>query len=260
MALTFLILGCGWVGEAFGKEMRKRGHQVYATTTRTDKCHRLNDDGIYAFIMDFENPATLTDLPTRFDYVVTSVPAVRSLDSIRVQRRFENITRFLGTIGFRKNIFLSSIGIYPDISGEFTEEAIVSGTSNLAIAERYILNNDRTTVYRLGGLFGANRVFAKYFQDRCCTTGDQKANFIHLFDLIELMYLGFTHLLKERLYNIVAPEHPIKRDVILASANKYGFNLPSSFEDSDSYQKIVRGDKITKELQYTFLLPSPLLF
>ncbi len=260
MALRFLILGCGWVGEAFAKEMQKRGYQVYATTTQEHKCQRLNDVGIHAFVMDFDNLTSVDGLPQSFDFVLTSVPAVRSLESSTVKRRFEGVQLFLESIEFTKHIFLSSIGIYPDLSGVFTEEFELSETSNLLVAEHLLLINNRTTVYRLGGLFGKNRIFAKYFQNKICTTGYQKANFIHLLDVIELLYLGFTTGLKGQLYNIVCLEHPSKRDVIIASAQKYGLDLPLAFEDFGDFQKIISGEKITQELQYTYSYANPILF
>lgn len=260
MGLTFLILGCGWIGEAFAKKMQQRGHRVYASTTQEHKCRRLRDEGIYALMIDFENSINRTDLPSSFDYVLTSIPAVRNLDPRTVQQRFKHVLSLLQSITFKKNIFLSSVGVYPDVSGEFTEEFVITDPSNLLTAEHFMLKDSRTIIYRLGGLFGQNRIFAKYFQDKPCSTGYQKANFIHQSDVIELLYLGFTSDLEMSLYNVVCPEHPSKRDVIYASANKYGFNLPSSFDNVDGFQKVVLGERITQELQYTYLFPNPVLF
>src|SRR5690606_259737 len=220
---SFLILGCGWIGEAFAKKMQKLGHPVYATTTQEHKCQRLRAEGIYAFVLDLDEPILAKDFPKSIDFVLTSVPAVRRLDSDTIQDRFDQLVGILDLIEFNKQIFLSSVGVYPDISGDFDESFVLSKPSNLICAEHIMLKDSRTVVYRLGGLFGANRIFAKYFQGKHCVSGGERANFIHQDDVIELIYLGFIRGLNENLYNIVCPEHPLKKEVIIESAKKYNF-------------------------------------
>ncbi len=128
------------------------------------------------------------------------------------------------------------------------------------LAEACMLGLADTIIYRLGGLFGKNRVFAKYFSERICTTGEQPANFVHIDDVIRLLEAASCNVLKHTVYNVVAPLHPKKKDVILASAKKYGYILPLAFEATNTIQKIVRGELLQEELEYEYVLPDPLQF
>lgn len=258
---TILILGCGWVGEEFAMAMLDKGFSVYASTTSQEKCTRLKDMGIKSFVHDFDlNSEPIASLPTNFDYVLTSIPATSKLSLDQINYRFANIQSFFNIISFTKHIYLSSIGVYPNIDGYFTEDYELVANERLHGAEIMMLELEKTSVYRLGGLFGKKRIFAKYFENRVCTTGDQLANFIHLDDVIALIYNGFLRDIQFPIYNIVAPEHPTKKEVILASAIKYGFYLPSAWEPEDSFQKRVDGAKIIEELNYCFSYPNPINF
>ena len=258
--VNILILGCGWVGEYFARKMQDLGHRVYATTTNIEKYRRLQDSGIFAVLCDFDKTVNRNLFPEKVDFVLNSIPAVKRLEHVQLASRFDRIKALLDQIPFQKHIFLSSIGIYPDIDGFFDEGAEIVSSGNLHVAEQKMLALSHTVVYRLGGLFGKNRVFAKYYEGKICSTGEQPANFVHIDDVVEIIWLGFNRLLSSSVYNVVAPEHPSKKEVILASAKKYEFELPLDYEDKDSFQKIVCGDQIAGELGYSFLYPSPLHF
>jgi len=244
--------------------MKRQGHEVWASTTTYEKYHRLKADGIFSFILDFdcESFPEKADLPDQFDFVVNSIPASQKNSLTGIENRFSNIKLFFGHIKWRKQVFLSSIGIYPDKDVVFDESYADTAelSSKLFLAEKCMLGLAHTIVYRLGGLFGKNRVFAKYFSERICTTGEQPANFVHIDDAVKLIEEASYHLLRHAIYNVVAPLHPKKMDVILASAKKYGYALPLAFEATDAVQKIVSGKLLQEELEYQFILPDPLQF
>ncbi|MFD1768950.1 NAD-dependent epimerase/dehydratase family protein [Sphingobacterium suaedae] len=258
--MKFLILGCGWVGEFFARQMLAEGHEVFATTTQQQKYQRLMDGGIFAIRADFDYAVSRDHFPTDVDFVLNSIPASRRIESNVLDARLTQISALLTSVSYKKHIFLSSVGIYPDQDGVFTEAYPVDLAQNLAVAENAMLCLPETTVYRLGGLFGGNRIFAKYFENRICTIGRQTANFVHRDDVTALIRKGFLFPLKQKIYNIVTPEHPAKSEVVFASAAKYSFSLPAAFEDGQAFQKIVVGQRIADDLNYTFLFKSPLEF
>jgi nucleoside-diphosphate-sugar epimerase len=51
---NLLILGCGWVGEELAYQLKGKGWNVWVTTTTPEKYHRLKNDGIFAYIHDFD--------------------------------------------------------------------------------------------------------------------------------------------------------------------------------------------------------------
>lgn len=262
--MRILILGCGWLAESFAIHMKHQGHEVWASTTTSEKYHRLNADGIFSFILDFdcENFPAKVDLPTQFDFVLNSIPASQKNSVAILENRFSNIKLFFDHIRWGKQVFLSSIGIYPDKDAVFDESYtdMAELSSKLLLAEECMLGLAHTIVYRLGGLFGKNRVFAKYFSERICTTGEQPANFVHIDDVVRLVEEVSCRVLKHNIYNVVAPLHPKKMDVILASAKKYDYVLPLAFESTNAVQKIVSGKLLQEELEYQFISPDPLQF
>jgi len=254
-------LGCGWIGEALANRLISEGHEVYATTTNPEKYQRLQAAGIFAIMANFDEPIDHADLPSHIDFVLNSLPAVKRLDWPVLTARFDAARALLKQLTYRKHIFLSSVGVYPDMDGDFTEETILDVRDNKLLAAEVCMQElPHTIVYRLGGLFGGQRIFAKYFQDKVCTTGAQCTNFIHQTDVLNLIQLGFLNQLSGNCYNLVTPESSSKKEVILASAAKYGFRPPVAFDDQECFQKHVSGHKIRQALGYTFVYPSPLDF
>lgn len=260
---NLLILGCGWVGEELAYHLKKKGWNIWVTTRTEEKYHRLKADGIFAFIHDFDRDLYL-DLPVdvSFDAVLNSIPASQKNSEAEIEHRFSHVFNILCSVNYKKHIFLSSVGVYPDLDGTFNEtyqeEELMS--PKLRMAEKKMMSLPYSMTFRLGGLFGKNRIFGKYFQDKIVSTGDQPANFIHLDDVVGLIEQALENNIPYTYYNLVAPEHPLKKDVILRSAQKYMFSYPSAFEPSHSFQKIVQGDKIIDLLNYEFKHPSPLEF
>ena len=260
---NLLILGCGWVGEELAHQLKRKGWNVWVTTTTEEKYHRLKNDGIFAYIHNFDRDLDV-DLPidVSFDAVVNSIPATQRNSEGEIEHRFSYVFRTLCSINYKQHIFLSSVGVYPDLDDTFFESYADEEqmSPKLRLAETKMMSLPATSTFRLGGLFGKNRVFGKYFQDKVVSIGDQPANFIHLDDVVGIIEKAIETKLQIGYYNLVAPEHPSKKDVILKSAQKYMYSYPTSFEPSHSFQKIVNGDKISKLLNYEFKYPSPLDF
>lgn len=264
--MRILIVGCGWVGEFVAKKWLSQGHQVYATTRTEDKYHRLTADGIFAFIHDFDQQEQTLILPEdKFDWVITSIPATQKHDLPTLKLRFTAVSNLLQSLKYTKHIFLSSVGIYPDIDGEVSEDTIpeVDLQPKLRLAETLIQQADpKVYIFRLGGLFGQQRIFAKYFQNRVCETGEQPANFIHLQDVegILMATLKAEPPISSGAYNLVCPIRPRKKEVIIASAEKYHFDLPSAFIPADLPAKSVSGTRIQQALNYSFIYTNPIDF
>jgi len=260
---NLLILGCGWLGEELARKLMKKGWNLWVTTTNEEKYHRLHNDGVFTFIHDFDRDLYL-DLPVdiAFDVVLNSIPATKKNTVVEIEHRFLQVFQTLCSINYKKHIFLSSVGVYPDLDETFYETYNQEGlmSEKLRIAEKKMISLPYSSVFRLGGLFGKNRIFGKYFQDKIVTIGDQPSNFIHLDDVIQILEQSFELNLESGYYNLVSPEHPDKKEVIMSSARKYMYSYPSSFEPDNSFQKIVNADKIVKLLNYQFKYPSPLDF
>jgi len=260
---NLLILGCGWLGEELARDFKTKGWQVWVTTRSEEKYHRFLNDGISAIIHDYDHQERL-DLPVEvhFDVILNSIPASQKNSVDEIQTRFNRVFNSLSAISYDQHIFLSSIGVYPNLTGiyeeSYSDERLMSPT--IRVAELTMITLPYTSIFRLGGLFGKNRIFAKYFQDKIVEIGDQLANFVHLEDIIEIFDQFINNKNTTGYYNIVCPEHPQKKEVILASAQKYIFSYPQGFKPQNSFQKLVSSNKIIELLNYTFKYSSPIDF
>lgn len=265
---NILIIGCGWVGTYCARRFREeKGAEVFVTTTTIEKLLSFREAGLPAWLVDFdqqEGHALPEDWPdVTFDLVIVSVPITRKDEMAAIEARFAALSCFLSELRFKQAMFFGSVGIYPNEDALISEHTYPDNRlDNMLLhgehAMRMVFSG--VNILRLGGLFGQERVLAKYFQDKICTIGYQTANFVHVEDIygviLRLMEKGVTGAT----YNVVCPEHPLKRDVIEASAAKYGYRLPAGYDDSDRTAKRVSPGLLEKELDYSFVYRSPVSF
>lgn len=258
------IIGCGWVGTYLATRMLAEGHDIRGTRTRPENAEQLRQLGLRADVIDFDRCVPPEGWQGEiFDAVIVSVP-IRRADSLdAATTRFTHLVKFLESISFTQLLFFGSVGIYPHISAMISEDTL--GDEML---EPRLLRGEQMlrarfpglTCLRLGGLFGQNRIFARYFEGKVCETGYQTANFVHVEDVYRVVGLLMDRRIQGKTYNVVCPEHPLKKEVIIASANRYGFRLPSSFADGDRTAKVVSSQRLVTDMGYSFVYPSPLLF
>jgi Ketopantoate reductase PanE/ApbA. len=262
--MNVLIVGCGWVGTYVASRLLSKGYKLWGTCRTPEKAAKLKEMGLRSYVIDFDRDAAINDLPkTTFDTIIISVPITRKDAIETVSSRFKRLTLFLKELSFRQVLYFGSIGIYPKVDGLITEDTFAAEE----LDEKLWLGESRLrtvcpdiNVFRLGGLFGQERIFAKYFAGKVCEIGFQTANFVHVEDVCRIISITMEREVRGATYNVVCPEHPLKKDVIAVSAAKYGYGLPSSFTDSDQTAKIVSSNLLVAELGYSFVYRSPLQF
>ena len=143
---------------------------------------------------------------------------------------------------------MSSTGVYPDISKEFVEEDVplenVSG-------ERMLKNKyPQLNILRLGGLMGDNRLLKNYNVSNL----DHAVNHIHYADISGIISEMIEKKTQSELYNVTAPIHPAKSQVINAQKNI------ANDEVFEVKGKKVLSSKLVSELGYIFQYPDPRTF
>lgn len=259
-----LIVGCGWVGTYIATELVGAGHRVWVTCTSAEKAQRLGMLGLVASVADFDMDEASPDLGQKaFDVAIISVPITRKDRMTVVQRRFARLVDFLAQLSFNQSFFFGSVGIYPKVSATITETTfpdadlapkLLSGEHALRSAYPNL------NVLRLGGLFGFERVMAKYFTGKVCEIGYQTANSVHVEDIHGIVAAMMAMSTQKKTYNVVCPEHPLKKEFIAASAAKYGYDMPTAFSDADRTAKVVSPEQLIADLGYRFRYRSPLQF
>lgn len=264
------ILGCGWLGLPLGESLVRQGHKVKGSTTRIEKLRELRRVGIEPLWLQ------LTPMPQGigWDYLLDCELLIINIPP-RLERagvafhptQMRHLLELLKNSAVQQVIYVSSTSVYPELNREIKEEDVTqpsqSASPALVEAEQLIQGLPQSwLILRCGGLMGYERIPAKYVSGKKdLTTGNIPVNYIHRDDVVEIINAFIQHPeLWNETYNVVAPLHPTRREVYLASSVSFGY-LPPTFQTTpDNPFKIVVSTKLSDALDYHFVYPDPLGF
>ncbi len=151
---------------------------------------------------------------------------------------------------------MSSISVYREFDTDVDENVSISDSALQYKAEQLIHSlRKNVIILRLGGLMGEDRVSGRWSKVKSFSDGP--VNYVHRDDVIEIIKKFIASDIDNGLYNVVAPEHPLRSQVHKANANKFGFIL-GLFEGM-THRK-VSSKRLLEHLDYKFLYPNPLEF
>ena len=260
-----LILGCGWVGKITADLFLQNNFEVWGTTTQENNLTELEQNGISPILLDLltvnnKNQGIEDLLENVFDLIIISIPVKRNESTDLCLKKFNKLIELLTKINYKQIIYLSSIGVYEPVNGIITEDSKVNEKGNIFIIQDLLSREIPSLItLRLGGLFGFGRIPGKYFSNKVCTVGQEKANYIHGTDVANVIFEISKRKPNASTYNVVAQIHPLKKDTYEAMAKKYNFP-PVLYSEETNIQKEVSSEKLILELDYTFKIPSPLDF
>ncbi|QBA23596.1 hypothetical protein EU348_21425 [Chryseobacterium indologenes] len=246
------IIGYGWLGERLASSLSGK-YNLSATTTTENKAEDLNNRGITAVIASFPDyqltePLSQWQEIKNMDVLIITIPvSEKSCCVSSLYNRIQNLSAFIGD--FKGQMFLmSSTGVYPDVSRDFTEEDIplVSVSGERMLRNKY----PQLNILRLGGLMGDNRLLKNYNVSNL----DHAVNHIHYADISGIISEMIEQKTESKLYNVTAPIHPAKSQVINAQKNLL------DAEEFEVKGKKVLSSKLVSELNYVFQHPDPRTF
>lgn len=247
------ILGCGWLGYRLARYLSD-DFEIHTTVTTEGKIELLNNEGFHPEIADFEGLPRETDKRpweklSFIDHIIITVPLFsKRISQDVLDRRIRNLSTFLahyrGTL-----ILMSSIGVYKERAGEVTEELLPAESCGGEKEVRQLFK--QATILRLGGLMGDDRLLSRYKVSET----DTAVNHIHFYDICRIVGLLITRSITAKVYNVAAPQHPSKREVIHAQ-----MAVISGTSSAPIPGKIVVSQKIVNELDYQFIYPDPRQF
>ncbi|MDO4229747.1 MAG: epimerase [Capnocytophaga sp.] len=246
------IIGGGWLGTRLGTHLASY-HSIYATTTSQEKQKELEKSYFHSFLVDFDKFNNQKwEILAELDCIIITIPFGKHLSKPIFENRLKNLCFFIEN--FKKQLFFtSSVGIYPQINAEIDETCPPTLLQNeLLQSENFLKKNfPQLNILRLGGLMGDNRIFSKYNVSETHLV----VNHVHYQDICFIIEKMITLNLHSKIYNIVAPQHPTKQQVI-------NFQKRISCQDTNisPQGKIVSSQKVINELGYTFVHPNPILF
>ena len=245
------IIGCGWLGNHIAERVSDQ-YEIFATTTTSSKVEDLNSKGYLTTLISFADELNSDmkqwEAAADLDAIIISVPfsGIRGAKISMTERR-KNLLRFVGD--YKGQVFFtSSTGVYPQTDKEFKEE---DQPAVEVESESFILQQlPQTNILRLAGLMGDQRLLKNYN----ISDLDQLVNHIHYADICSVIEKMLDKHSESKVYNVVAPIHPNKEEVINAQKD-----LPYDGERT-TVGRTVSPEKLIKDLDFEFQYPDPRYF
>jgi len=265
------ILGCGWLGFPLAYLLAKDGWEVLGSVTNPDKFATLVKAGIQPFEIRF-TPLLSTPIHQQFwqtDCLVVNIPPSRFSDGTQDfhVRQVQTILALAKQFQVPTLLYVSSTSVYPENNNVVNEETLITAenTTHYAIwqAENMIQEAypNTSTIIRMGGLMGKNRIPGKYFAGKKVENSLAPVNYIHQDDAVEILRNILQKQVWGEIFNAVAPLHPMRKDVFIKNCTEMNLPLPeiASYQQT-SHFKVVQSDKIQQKIGYRFIYPNPLEF
>lgn len=245
------IVGCGWLGFRLATFLHSR-YEIFVTTTSFEKKNQLGNQNWKIFIANFDNFTTKWEILEHLDCIIITIPFGKRTEIEILSKKLKNLSKFIQN--YKNQLFFtSSTGIY------LSSEGIISETisahflqKNLHLVEKTLQEKfPQINILRLGGLMGDNRKLSNYQ----ISEPNHVVNHVHYQDVMNIIERMITKKLHSKIYNVVAPLHPVKQAVIDFQKEQKLIENPY-----EGLGKIISSKKICDELSYEFQFPNPIYF
>jgi len=246
------IIGCGWLGIRIADYFSEKA-QIYTTTTRLEKVQGLKDKGFHVSLLELtdvlvDDASPKWESASELDAVIITLPfSGRNCCVSSLHNRVQQLAHFLGN--YKGSIcMMSTTSVYADFEAEVTEEDLPF----MQVQGERLMRKEypQLTILRLGGLMGDDRFLSKY----TIKVPEQRVNHIHYSDICTAIERIIETKADSKLYNLVAPQHPTKAEVIAMQT--------SSIFDKNTIPKgkIISSKHLCSDLNFEFQYPDPRFF
>ncbi|QIM62632.1 GDP-L-fucose synthase [Pasteurellaceae bacterium Orientalotternb1] len=254
---SIAIIGLGWLGMPLAERLLEKGWHVKGSKRQAAHHPKIE---IYPFdLSDFssENLQPLLNV----DAVVINIPPNKTstenyLDGTKrlVQQAISQQVKQL--------IFISTTGVLPLQAGTFDESFATVRSTPTALLEQWLQQQPiACDILRLGGLVGKNRHPVHSLAGKQNLSGaGQPVNLVHQHDCVRAIELLLATSNGQRLFHLVAPQHPTRQDYYGAMAKKFGLPDLQFSPENQPLVRIISGENICRELGFEYLYPDPFSF
>jgi nucleoside-diphosphate-sugar epimerase len=274
MKPTISILGCGWLGYPLALELVREGYIIKGSSRSEKKLQSMREEEISPFFISFDplgKGARINEFFKSDIIIIAIPPATSSNPSYYHPNQIMNIRDHIQRSEVQACIYISSTVVYPDSNGVVTEETAVLSENERAFAivqAEKILQESSVpiAIIRCGGLVGYDRIPVTYLsylmheqiqRNKARKSADTPVNYVHRDDVIGIIKNVLDKKSWGEIFNAVAPEHPLRRDIILS---KFPDSIILETSGFDGSYKVVDGNKVSLLLEYHYKNPNPLDF
>lgn len=228
--MRILIVGAGYVGTAFGKAAKERGHHVSVASRTPEKIPEYLKWADNAFVWEGR-------LPDDVEGVLLSIaPRGKSYEETYLEnaKAVSNAPYIAYT---------SSTSVYGDHQGKEVNETTLPIPQNdnqkILLETEAALPRDRSAIFRLGEITGPER--ERRVPEVIPGNGDSICNFSPLSLIVGTLISAFESK-RIGLFNLVSDEHPTRRQYYIKLAQSQGLDAPvfdPTFKSPHSGNKLV---------------------
>jgi nucleoside-diphosphate-sugar epimerase len=272
-----LIVGCGYVGTALGRELVQQGHQVWGLR-RTPANEELTAAGIFPLTADITQPESLEPLPKNWDWVVNCISA--SGGGAEDYRRIylegsRNLLAWLAASPPQKLVYTSSTGVYGQDDGSVVDESsptLPTTQTGVVLVETERLwlqaaeqSGFPAVILRVAGIYGPGRGYwLKQFLAGTAVvdTGPRKLNMIHRDDVAGAIYAALMRGQPGHVYNVSDSESPTQFELFRWLAARLNRPMPTTLPQAADQRrrtatnKIVSNQRLRAKLGYRLKYPT----
>jgi len=210
MSKIITILGCGWLGSALKNTLEAR-HKVFCASKDIKENQKIQ---MY-----------------HCDILVIALPPKNNA--------IEVINKTLHLLQSKPQIILlSSLSFYTHKRSIVEIEKLVQSL------------HPNTTVIRLGGLMGYNRIAGKYTAGKSIPS-NSPTHYIHQDDAVGIIEKVIEEEITDTILNAIAPKQSTKKDIYTQNAKQ--FNFEKTYFTSETLEHHISYALLPKKFDYTFL-------
>ncbi|WP_127959412.1 SDR family oxidoreductase [Serratia microhaemolytica] len=264
------IVGLGWLGMPLAQSLINRGYLVVGSKTSIEGVNAARMSGIECYQLQLtpQPSCSASELQQllQVDALVITLPASRTIEGS--ENYFQAVTMLVDSalaFAVPRIIFTSSTSVYGVTSGIVRENSalqpVTAAARVLVKLEQWLhaLPGTSVDILRLAGLVGAKRHPGRFLAGKQGVTGGALGvNLVHQDDVIAAIELLLKLPHGGHIYNLCAPQHPIKREFYPAVAKQLALPPPKfAVEEQQQAGRVIDGMRICHELGFEYHYPDP---
>ncbi len=243
------VLGCGWLGQAFARQILQAGGTVWGSAKSTATLDAIAQTGATAVAFDALDSQTV-EFPDCKHLLVAWPPTVGHAAAKVIELGQSNRTEW--------TVCISSTSVYPEHPGVFTEdlaERRISPHSGICVLDiEMATEGPSVTQLRAGGLIGPQRpLFRKTNRP---VNLDKPLNVVHLEDVISAIGHCANHRIQGPV-NLVSPVRRTRLDCQEVAKN--AMSHTASEASTDQGMRAVSSQRLL-DSGFVFQHPDPAFF